>query len=72
MARPLRVDIKDGVYHVLTRGIDRNAIFRSDQDRKHWLDLMAEAHVRFRLRIFAYVLMDNQVAFGGLVSRFKI
>ena len=61
MARPLRVDIKDGVYHVLTRGIDRNAIFRSDQDRKHWLDLMAEAHVRFRLRIFAYVLMDNHV-----------
>jgi REP element-mobilizing transposase RayT len=27
----------------------------------HWLGLMAEAQRRFRLRIFAYVLMDNHV-----------
>lgn len=61
MARPLRVDIENGVYHVVTRGIDRNAIFRSDSDRKHCLDLMAKAQARFRLRLFAYVLMDNHV-----------
>jgi len=48
MERPLRVDIEDGVYHVVTRGIDRADIFRSDLDRKHWLDLMAEAHMRFQ------------------------
>lgn len=61
MARPLRVDVEDGVYHVVTRGIDRNAIFRSDSDRKHWLMLMEGAVERFRLRLFAYVLMDNHV-----------
>jgi putative transposase len=61
MARPLRVDMGDGVYHVMTRGIDRNDIFRCDGDRLHWLGLMAEAQRRFRLRIFAYVLMDNHV-----------
>lgn len=61
MSRPLRVDVEGGVYHVVTRGIDRKAIFRCDDDRRHCLNLMAEAHVRFRLRFFAYVLMDNHV-----------
>lgn len=61
MARPLRIDIEDGIYHVVTRGIDRNAIFRADADRTHFIDLMAEAHQRFRLRFMAYVLMDNHV-----------
>lgn len=61
MARPLRIDIEDGIYHVVTRGIDRNAIFRVDADRNHFIDLMAEAHQRFRLRFIAYVLMDNHV-----------
>ena len=68
MARPLRVDIKDGVYHVVTRGIDRADIFRSDLDRKHWLDLMAEAHMRLRLRILSYVLMDNHVQSNWLIK----
>ena len=61
MARPLRIDVEDGIYHVVTRGIDRNAIFRADGDRIHFIDLMAEAHQRFRLRFMAYVLMDNHV-----------
>jgi len=61
MARPLRVDLENGIYHVMTRGIERKVIFREKQDRAHWLDLIAEAQSRFRLRIFAYVLMDNHV-----------
>ena len=59
MARPIRVDIADGVYHVISRGIDRQDIFREDADRVHFLDRLAEAQRRFRLRIFAYVLMSN-------------
>lgn len=61
MARPLRIDIEDGIYHVVTRGIDRKPIFRADVDREHFLGLMAEAHQRFRLRFLAFVLMDNHV-----------
>ena len=61
MARPLRVDIEHGIYHVVTRGIDRKPVFRVNADREHFLELMAEAHLRFRLRFFAYVLMDNHV-----------
>ena len=59
MARPLRVDIVDGVYHVMSRGIDRNCIYKDDRDRLHFLDILSVAQERFRLRIYAYVLMDN-------------
>lgn len=52
MARPLRIDLENGIYHVVTRGIDRNPIFRQDSDRKHFLALLEEAQQRFRLRFF--------------------
>ncbi|QBG46375.1 hypothetical protein EGM51_02795 [Verrucomicrobia bacterium S94] len=59
MARPLRVDIEGGTYHVMSRGIDRCVIFKCDKDRYHFLDILASAQERFRLQIYAYVLMDN-------------
>ena len=33
MARPLRVDVVDGVYHVVSRGNDRQALFKDDKER---------------------------------------
>ncbi|MCU0858821.1 MAG: transposase [Pontiellaceae bacterium] len=53
------MDLEDGVYHVMSRGIDRRAIFTADKDRRHFLEVLAAARDRFRLRIYAYVLMDN-------------
>jgi putative transposase len=59
MSRPLRIAVDGGVYHVISRGNDRNAIFQQDADRLHFCDLLAEMRERFRLLIHAYVLMDN-------------
>ena len=59
MARPLRVDVEGGTYHVISRGTERAPVFRDDGDRDHFLDRLAEAQRRFRLGIHAYVLMDN-------------
>ena len=59
MVRPLRIDIADGWYHVYSRGTERRAIFKEDGDRSHFLGLLAELHERYRIRIHAYVLMDN-------------
>ena len=59
MARPLRVDVVDGIYHVVSRGNDRQAIFTDDKERLHFLAIVAAAQGRFGLRIHAYVLMDN-------------
>src|SRR2546422_10148465 len=59
MARPLRIDQPGAWYHVTARGIDRRTIYRADSDRSHWLELMPEFVQIFRLRLHAYVLMDN-------------
>jgi REP element-mobilizing transposase RayT len=59
MARPLRVLVPDGWYHVFGRGWDRRAIFEDERDREHFVDLLEGLHERYRFRIHAYVLMGN-------------
>jgi len=59
MARPVRIDIEGGVYHVISRGTERCDLFKEEADYLHFLDRMAEAQRRFRLSIYGYVLMKN-------------
>ncbi len=59
MARPLRVQFKNGWYHVTARGNNRQRIFYDDRDRRHFLELMAEMSERQAVEVHAYVLMDN-------------
>ena len=59
MARPLRIERLGAWYHLTGRGNERRAIFRSDRDREHFCELLAEMVERFRVRLHAYVLMDN-------------
>ncbi|MSR64597.1 MAG: hypothetical protein EXS18_02320 [Verrucomicrobiae bacterium] len=59
MARPLRIDVAGGWYHVTARGNERRNIFRDDRDRHHLLELLGALPTRFGLRIHAYVLMSN-------------
>ncbi len=59
MARPLRVLVPGGWYHVLNRGNRRDRIFRSAEDCRRFLGRLAELPERFRVEIHAYVLMDN-------------
>ncbi|MCC7212048.1 MAG: hypothetical protein IT451_09415, partial [Candidatus Brocadia sp.] len=39
MARPLRIQYEDAVYHVTCRGNERKAIYRDDHDRHLFLEL---------------------------------
>jgi putative transposase len=59
MARPLRIAIEDGWYHVMNRGIERRSIFRSPADSRHFLQLLAQLPTRFGLLIHCYALMPN-------------
>ena len=47
MARPIRVEFADAVYHVTARGNERKAIYRDDQDRQRFLETVEQAHDRF-------------------------
>jgi putative transposase len=59
MARPLRIAVEDGWYHVINRGIERRSIFRSPVDSRHFLQLLAQLPTRFGLLIHCYALLPN-------------
>ena len=40
MARPLRIAYEGAVYHVTSRGNERKRIFRDDEDRKVFLEVV--------------------------------
>ncbi len=59
MARPLRIAISDGTYHVMARGNGRQPIFLDDRDRQTFLDLFEEVVRRFGWHCLAYCLMRS-------------
>lgn len=59
MARPLRIQYPDGIYHVTSRGDRRGAIFADDRDRALLLDVLGQGMARFEASALAYCLMGN-------------
>lgn len=59
MARPLRVDVENGWYHVTSRGIERRSIFDNEAEHVHFFELLGEMVERFRVIVHAHVELDN-------------
>jgi REP-associated tyrosine transposase len=59
MARPLRIEFPDAVYHVTTRGNARADIFEDDSDRSLFLSILGQVVKRFNWLCHAYCLMSN-------------
>jgi len=59
MARPLRLDIEGGWYHVINRGLEKRQIFPDERANAHFLGLLSVLPTRFALKVHAYVLMRN-------------
>ena len=59
MARPLRLEFTNALYHVTARGNAQQDIYLADHDRMLFLNVLAETIGRFRWICHAYCLMDN-------------
>ncbi len=59
MARPLRINVPDGTYHVTSRGVERRSIVADDLDRQRWVDLLGRVASRRDWRLHAWALMNN-------------
>jgi putative transposase len=59
MVRPLRIVFPGAVYHITSRGNERKAIFRDDEDREFFLESLNRVRLRYHWLCHAYCLMDN-------------
>ena len=59
MARPLRLEFPGAVYHLTSRGNDRQKIFLSDADRELFLETLGHVVSRYGWICHAYCLMPN-------------
>jgi REP element-mobilizing transposase RayT len=57
MARQLRIEYPGAVYHVMSRGDRREAVFKDDQDCEGFLRALAEACEKSLWQVHAYCLM---------------
>ena len=61
MARPLRIQVADGWYHVTSRGNGGEIIFRRDKDRGRFLGLLAELPELFGTEIHAFAAAVRRI-----------
>jgi len=59
MARPLRIEYDGALYHVTSRGNARKPIYKDDDDRLAFLDILSKTARRFNWLCHAYCLMNN-------------
>jgi REP element-mobilizing transposase RayT len=59
MARPLRIAYPGAVYHITGRGNEKKTVFRDDQDRKTFLDILHQVNKRYNWICHTYCLMRN-------------
>lgn len=61
MPRKPRLEIEGGLYHVLTRGNNRQRIFGDNNDYQKMLRLLAAQKAKLPFFLYAYCLMPNHV-----------
>lgn len=61
MARCARKKGNSGYYHIILRGVNKQAIFCDDMDRRYFLKVLRKAREEENATIAAYCLMTNHV-----------
>ncbi len=61
MARKPRIEFNGAFYHVITRGNQRQKIFKNKADYIRYLAILGDYKERYKYFLYAYVLMGNHV-----------
>ena len=61
MARELRENVENGIYHAVARGNRKQAVFLDDADRFIYLGLLGRAVRRMGWRCLGFCLMNNHL-----------
>jgi putative transposase len=61
MPRTARIAPKEQIYHVLTRGNNRQDVFKNKRDYQKYLELLQRYKDKYQFKLYHYVLMGNHV-----------
>ena len=61
MPRTARVTPREHVYHVLTRGNNRQDVFEDEEDFRKYLELLLRYKEKCQFKLYHYALMTNHV-----------
>jgi len=61
MARKPRIEYEGAFFHVITRGNQRQRLFKGDDDFQKYISLLAFYKERYKYSLYAYALMSNHV-----------
>ena len=59
MARALRLEFEDALYHLCARGNRREQIFAAEKDYQRFEELLAQSLERYQVELHAYILLPN-------------
>lgn len=61
MPRIARIAPKEYVYHVLTRGNNRQDVFKEKKDYEKYLEILQRYKEKYKFKLYHYVLMTNHI-----------
>ena len=61
MPRTARIAPRDYVYHVMSRGNNRQTVFKDDDDYNRYTELLQQYKLKYEFKLYHYVLMSNHV-----------
>jgi len=61
MPRTARIAPREQIYHILTRGNNREVVFKDENDYQRYLEIVKRYKDKYRFHLYHYVLMRNHV-----------
>lgn len=61
MARRPRIHYEGALYHVICRGNNGEYIFKNDEDKKEYFEIIIRYKKRYGFKLYSYCLMDNHI-----------
>jgi len=61
MPRTARIAPNENVYHILTRGNNRQDVFKDEKDYERYKDILKRYKEKYKFRLYHYALMRNHV-----------
>ena len=61
MPRKARQKSGTGFYHVIARGLDKEAVFQTGAEKRRMREIIRENLEKYQVSVYAYCLMSNHI-----------